>query len=266
MSDFAIPAAGRPASRRSSAASDALTMAARCLRLTRRNLESLLMSVMLPVMLMLVFVYLFGGAIHTGTRYVTYVVPGVILLCAGFGSAQTAVSVSQDMAGGIIDRFRSMDIGGTAVLAGHVAASVARNIASAVIVLGVAFLLGFRPSAGPAHWLAAAGILLLFVITISALSAAIGLIARTPEAATGFTFFVMFLPYASSAFVPVRTMPPWLRGFAGNQPVTPVIESMRGLLLNTPTGDNPWRAMAWCGSLLLVSLIASAALFRRRTS
>jgi len=155
-------------------------MAGRCLRLTRRNLEVLLTSLMLPVMLMLLFVYLFGGAIQTGTRYVTYVVPGVLLLCAGYGASLTAVSVSHDMAGGIIDRFRSMDVAGAAVLAGHVAASVARNAASTVLVFGVAFLIGFRPSAGPLDWLAAAGFLLLFILAVSWLSAAIGLLRDVP--------------------------------------------------------------------------------------
>ena len=266
MSDFAIPAAGRPASRRSSAASDALTMAARCLRLTRRNLESLLMSVMLPVMLMLVFVYLFGGAIHTGTRYVTYVVPGVILLCAGFGSAQTAVSVSQDMAGGIIDRFRSMDIGGAAVLFGHVAASVVRNAASTVLVFGVAIAMGFRPHAGLLPWLGAVGVLLLFVVAVSWLSAAAGLLASSPEAASGFTFFVMFLPYPSSAFVPISTMPSWLHGFADTQPVTPVVETLRGLLLGAPVAASAGRALAWCGGILIVSATLSSVLFQRRTA
>jgi ABC-2 type transport system permease protein len=142
---------------------------------------------------------------------------------------------------------------------------VARNIVSTVIVFGVAFLIGFRPSAGPAQWLAAIGIPLLFVVAISALSATIGLVARAPEAANGFTFFVSFLPYASSAFVPVHTMPSWLHGFANNQPVTPVTESLRGLLLDTPVGGNPRRAVVRCTGLLLVSVLASAVLFRRRT-
>ncbi len=128
--------------------SDALTMAARCVRLTRRELDALMTSLLLPVMLMVVFVYLFGGAISTGTRYVTYVVPGVLLLCAGVGSAATAVTVSRDMTGGIIDRFRSMDVGGLPILAGHVAASVVRNAASTVLVVAVAFGIGFRPHAG----------------------------------------------------------------------------------------------------------------------
>ena len=128
--------------------SDALTMTARCLRLTSRQLDALLTSLLLPVMLMLMFVYLFGGAIHTGTSYVTYVVPGVLLLCAGFGAATTAVNVSQDMAGGVIDRFRSLDVRGAAFLTGHVVASVARNVVSTALVFSVAFLVGFRPHAG----------------------------------------------------------------------------------------------------------------------
>ena len=131
----------------------------RCTRLSARNIDALVTSLMLPVMLMLLFVYLFGGAIETGTEYVTYVVPGVILLCAGFGSATTAVTVSQDMPSGIVDRFRSLDVGGPSILAGHVAASALRNAASTAIVFGVAFLIGFRPHAGALDWLAAIGVL-----------------------------------------------------------------------------------------------------------
>jgi ABC-2 type transport system permease protein len=246
--------------------SDALVMAGRCVRLSMRHLDALLTSLLLPVMLMLMFVYLFGGAIQTGSRYVTYVVPGVILLCAGFGSATTAVSVSQDMTGGIIDRLRSMDVGGAAVLAGHVAASVVRNVASIVLVFGVALLIGFRPSAGPLDWLAAVGILLAFVLAISWMAAAIGLAATSPEAANGFTFVVMFLPYASSAFVPIHTMPSWIQGFAEHQPVTPVIETVRGLLLGTPVATDPWLALAWCGGILTASLAVSGVLFHRRTA
>jgi ABC-2 type transport system permease protein len=239
-------------------------MSGRSLRLGRRNLDALLTSLLLPIMLMLLFVYLFGGAIHTGTRYVTYVVPGVLLLCAGYGSSLTAVSVSHDMSGGIVDRFRSLDVGGAAFLAGHVAASVARNVASIVLVFAAAFLIGFRPQAGAAAWLAAAGILLLFILAVSWLSAAVGLLARSPEAAGGFTFFVMFLPYPSSAFVPVQTMPGWIHGFADNQPITPVIESLRALLLGLPVGGSAWRAVAWCTAILVVSVALSGVLFRRR--
>jgi ABC-2 type transport system permease protein len=245
---------------------DWVTMAGRGLRLTRRNPDAVIISLALPVLLMLLFVYLFGGAIQTGTRYVTYVVPGVLLLCAGFGASMTAVGVTNDMTGGIIDRFRSMDVAGASVLAGHVAASVVRNLASTVLVFGVAFLVGFRPSAGPLDWVAAAGVLLLFILAISWLAAAVGLLARSPEAAGGFSFLVMFLPYPSSAFVPIHTMPTWLHGFADNQPVTPVIETLRGLLLGLPVGTSPWRAVAWCLGILVASVAAAGVLFRRRTA
>jgi ABC-2 type transport system permease protein len=248
------------------AVAGAVTMSGRSLRMARRNVDVLLTSLLLPVLIMLLFVYLFGGAIETGTRYVTYVVPGVVLLSAGFGAATTAVSVTTDMTGGIIDRFRSLDVAGASVLAGHVAASVVRNLASTVLVFGVAFLIGFRPSAGPLDWLAAAGILVLFILAISWLSAAFGLLARSPEAAGGFSFLVMFLPYPSSAFVPIDTMPSWLQGFAANQPVTPVIETLRGLLLGLPVGSSPAKAVAWCLAILVASVAASGVLFRRRTA
>jgi ABC-2 type transport system permease protein len=241
-------------------------MVSRCVRLSSRTLDVLIMSLVMPIMLMVLFVYLFGGAIETGGDYVTYVVPGVILLCAGFASAQTAVSVSQDMKSGIIDRFRSMDVGGASVIGGHVVASVLRNAVATVVVFGVALLIGFRPSAGPLAWLGAAGILLAFMLAISWLAATMGLIANNPEAAAGFTFFAAFLPYPSSAFVPIETMPSWLHGFASHQPVTPVIETLRGLLLDAPVGSNPWQALAWCGGILVVSIAVAGVVFRRKTA
>jgi ABC-2 type transport system permease protein len=248
--------------------SDALTMTARCFRLTRRQLDSLLTALLLPVLIMLLFVGLFGGAIHTGTGYgyTTYVLPGVLLLCAGYGAAITAVSVSQDMTQGVIDRFRSLDVRGPAILAGHVAASIARNITSTILVIGVAFLIGFRPHAGLAGWLAAVGLLLAFILALSWLAAAYGLAVKSPEAANGFMFGVAFLPYASSAFVPIATMPGWIQGFARNQPITPLAQSLRGLLLGTPVGSAPWAALAWCGGILAVALAASGVLFSRRTA
>ncbi|MGS2619597.1 ABC transporter permease [Micromonospora sp. LZ34] len=242
----------------------AAVMIGRCVRLSRRNIDALLTSLLLPVILMLLFVYLFGGAIDTGTAYVTYVVPGVLLLCAGFGAAGTAVSVTTDLTNGVIERFRTMDVSPTAILGGHVVASVVRNMVSTVLVLAVAVAIGFRPTHDPLLWAAAAGVLLLFLLAVSWLSAAFGLLARTPEAASGFTFLVMFLPYPSSAFVPVETMPSWLRGFADHQPVTPVIETLRGLLLDTPVGSAPARAVAWCLGILLVAVALSGVLFRRR--
>jgi ABC-2 type transport system permease protein len=239
-------------------------MAGRCLRLSRRQIDALIMSLLLPVLLMLMFVELFGGAIDTGTKYVTYVVPGVILLCAGFGSATTAVNVSQDMTGGLMDRLRSMDVSGKALLAGHVTASVVRNAASTELVFLVAAVLGFEPGADPLDWLAVAGVLLAFVIAVSSLAVAIGLLAKSPEAANGFTFLVMFLPYASSGFVPVHTMPAWIQGFAQHQPITPITETVRGLLLGTGAGSYAWQALAWCGAITAVSVAASSVLFQRR--
>jgi ABC-2 type transport system permease protein len=245
---------------------DWLTMTSRCVRLSRRNIDALITSLALPVMLMLLFVYLFGGAIHTGTRYVTYVVPGVLVLCAGFGSANTAVSVTEDMTRGIVDRFRSMDIGGAVLLGGHVAASVLRNIASTVLVLAVALLVGFRPHPTVGAALAAAAILLAFIVAISWVAAAAGLFATSPEAANGFTFVLVFLPYPSSAFVPIDTMPTWIQALARHQPITPVVESIRGLLLRTPVGSNPWLALGWCSVLTVAAGIASQHIFARRTA
>lgn len=244
---------------------DALTMAGRSLRLSFRSPDALLTALFLPVMLMVVFVYLFGGAVDIGTGYVDYVVPGVLLLCAVTGAATTAVTVCQDMAGGIIDRFRSLDVSGTAMLAGHVTATLLRNLASTMLVVAVALGLGFRPDAPAAGLAAALGVLLLFVAAVSWLAAAFGLAVRAPEAANGATFFLMFFCYPSSAFVPVRTMPWWLRGFAEHQPVTPVTETIRGLLIRQPHGIPLGAALAWCAGILAASTAVSALLFRRRT-
>ena len=247
-----------------------LVMTGRALRLNWRNVDALLTALILPVMLMLLFVYLFGGAIHVGTAYVNYVVPGVLVLCAGFGSALTAVRVCTDMTDGIVDRFRSMNVGGVAFLTGHVVASVVRNTISTLLVLGVAFAIGFRPHAGPAG-LVAGGVLLAFILAISWLSAVIGLLAGSPDAANGATFAVLFLPYASSGFVPIATMPTWLRGFARHQPATPVIDAVRSHLMSSSlmsqsAGSSTWVALAWCGGILAVSAAASAYLFQRRAA
>ncbi len=241
-------------------------MIARSVRHTSRDVETLVMSVILPVMLMLMFVYVFGGAIETGSAYVNYVVPGILLLAAGFGSATTAVSVCADMVSGIVDRFRSMPISGSAMLTGHVVASLARNLLSTAVVVGVGYAVGWRPVAGPLQWVAALALVALFILAISWLSAALGLVAGSPESANAFTFVILFLPYLSSAFVPTSTMPAFLRGFAENQPVTPVIETLRGLLMGTPIGDSEVLAVAWCLLVLLASWAAAAVLFRRRTS
>ena len=248
------------------AASDSAAMVGRSVKHTVRNLESLLMSVILPVVLMLMFVYVFGGAIDPGGNYANYVVPGIILLCTGYGAASTAVDVAQDLSEGVVDRFRSMPILSSAVLTGHVVASVARNALATLLVVGVAYLTGFRPDAGPVEWLAVVGILLLWVLALSWAAVCFGLLARTVEGANGFTFLVLFLPYLSSAFVPVETMKAGLRAVAAHQPVTPVTETLRGLLLGSPIGPYGWQALAWCAGLLVVAYTVATALFRRRTA
>jgi ABC-2 type transport system permease protein len=245
------------------AVSDAFTLIGRSVRHSVRSVDAMLTAVMLPVMILLMFVYVFGGAIQSDGDYVDYVVPGIILLCAGFGSATTAVAVCQDMTTGVIDRFRSLPIAGSSVLTGHVVASVLRNLVSTAIVVGVALLAGFSPDAAPLEWLGAIGLLLAFMVAISWLGAAFGLLASSPEAAGGFSFVVMFLPYVSSAFVRPDTMPAGLQAIASHQPITPITETVRALLMGTAGGDGAV-ALAWCAGGIVAGSVAAAMLFRSR--
>ncbi|TDP38354.1 ABC transporter permease [Nocardia ignorata] len=245
---------------------DSVTMLDRNIRHTLRSPDTMIMTIALPVMILLMFVYVFGGAMRVDGAYIEYVVPGIILLCAGFGASTTAVALSTDLAEGIVDRFRAMAIARSAVLTGHVVESVLRNLVTSAVVIGVAVVLGFRPTTDPVRWLGVAGVLAMFVFALSWLSAALGMVARNPEAANGFTFFFMFLPYVSSAFVPTSTMPTWLHTFAENQPVTPVIETMRGLLMGTPIGDSGLLAVLWCGGIAVAGYLAARWMFQRRTS
>jgi ABC-2 type transport system permease protein len=247
------------------AVSDSATLVGRSLRHSSRNFDALLLTVFLPVMILLLFVYVFGGAIQTGDgRYVTYVVPGIVLLCAGYGAATTATSVANDLIRGVVDRFRSLPIVASAVLTGHVVASVARNLLSVALLLAVAVMIGFRPTTDPARWLGAAGLLILYVLAISWLSVVFGLLARSVEGAGGFSFFILFMPYVSSAFVPTDTMPAALRVIAEHQPITPVTETLRGLLLEQPIGSSGPTALAWCAALLTGSYLTARWLFNRR--
>jgi len=230
-----------------------------------RDGESLSMSIMLPVMLMLLFTFVFGGALDPAGSYVDYVVPGIILLCAGFGAATTATYVARDMSSGIIDRFRTMPLRSGAVLTGHVISSLARNLLATAVVIGVALLVGFRPSAGVAAWVGATAVIALYILAITYLFAAIGLAAGSPEAASGYGFILLFLPYLSSAFVPVETMPTWLQWFADNQPITPIIETIRGLLMGTDLGTEPLWAVGWCALIIAVSAVWGAWLFGRKS-
>jgi ABC-2 type transport system permease protein len=241
---------------------DSLIMIGRSLRHTVRNIDSLLTGVLLPVMILALFTLVFGGAMDTGEfAYIDYVVPGVVLLCAGYGSSMTAISVTKDMTEGIVARFRTMTVVPSAVLTGHVVASSARNLVSTALVIAVALLLGFEPNATPWEWLAAAGLILLFIFAMSWLCAMFGLLTRSVDAAAAVGFFVLFLPYVSSAFVPVNTMPGWMQPIAEHQPITPIIETARGLLLGTPIGSSGWIAVAWCLAIAACSIAGSAALW-----
>ncbi|MFD4292507.1 ABC transporter permease [Rhodococcus sp. NPDC058505] len=251
---------------RFAAGRDAAVITRRSLTHLLRSPDSMITALALPIVLMLLFVYVFGGAIDTGTDYLDYVVPGIILLCAAFGAATTAVSVSSDLTEGIVDRFRTLPMAQSAFLTGHVLASIARNLITTAIVIGVALAMGFRPTTDPVRWLGVVAILVLFLFALSYLSTALGLLARNPEAANGFTFVIMFLPYVSSAFVPAESMPSWLQWFAENQPITPIIETVRGLLMGTPIGDSGWLAVAWCIVIAGIGFGWASVLYRRRVT
>jgi len=250
---------------------DSRVMVTRCLRRSLRNPEAFFTALMLPIVLMLLFVYVFGGDLSTGGKYVDYVVPGLIVLCAGFGAGTTAVAVATDMTNGIVDRIRSMPVFGSSLLIGHVIASLARNLVATGLVIAVALGIGWRPTGSPVRWIATIGMIVLFVLALSWLAAGVGLLARTAEAATSFTMVLMFIPYVSTAFVPAHTMPPVLGDFARYQPFTPIIETMRGLWMgHTSTGVSVGHeaiiAIAYCAAILAVSTAGASWLFRHRTT
>ena len=253
------------------AVSDTSVLIGRCVRRSLRDTEAFFSALMLPIVTMLMFVYVFGGAFSAGngTTYADYVVPGLIVLCAGFGAGTTAVAVATDMSNGIVDRLRSMPIRASALLTGQITASLGRNLVATALVIGVGLGVGWRPTADPVRWFGAVAMIVLFVLALSWLAAAFGLLTGSPEAANAVTFVFAFIPYASSAFVPVRTMTPVLRGFAANQPFTPIVETMRGLWMGrtstgAATGHEALLAVAWCGGILIVSAAAASWLFRHR--
>jgi ABC-2 type transport system permease protein len=253
------------------AAVDSRVMVSRCIRRSLRDPEAFFTALMLPIVLMLLFVYVFGGALETGGSYVDYVVPGLIVLCAGFGAGTTAVAVASDMTNGIVDRFRSMPISGPSILLGHIVASLARNLIATALVIGVGLGVGWRPSGSVLDWVGATAMIVLFVLALSWLAAAVGLLARSAEAANSFTIVLMFVPYISTAFVPAGTMPWVLRGFAEQQPFTPVVETMRALWMGrTSTGASLGHeavvAVLWCAAILAGSFAAASWLYRHRTA
>jgi ABC-2 type transport system permease protein len=251
--------------------SDARVMVTRCLRRSLRNPEAFFTALMLPIVLMLLFVYVFGGDLSTGGKYVDYVVPGLIVLCAGFGAGTTAVAVATDMNNGFVDRIRSMPVFGSSLLIGHVIASLARNLVATSLVIVVALGIGWRPTGSPVRWAATVGMIVLFVLALSWLAAGVGLLARSAEAATSFTMVLMFIPYVSTAFVPAHTMPAVLGDFARYQPFTPIIETMRGLWMGRTStgvgvGHEAMIAIAYCAGILVVSTAGASWLFRHRTT
>ncbi|GII96201.1 ABC transporter permease [Sinosporangium siamense] len=250
-------------------AGDLRRLVVRDLRREVRVPDGLIVNTALPVIIMVLFVYVFGGAITTGSSkldYIDFVVPAVLLMSGGYGAALTAVSIAEDMTGGMIDRFRTLPISGWVVPAGHVVASVIRNLVSCAIALAAAVLLGFRPDASPADWLLVSALVAAYILAMSSLAVLWGLLVRSTQAAGAFSFIVLFLPYLSNGVVPSETMPGAVRWFAENQPITPVVDSLRALLLELPIGSSGVRAAAWLGGFVLVSAPIAAVMFRRRTA
>lgn len=246
---------------------DTLTMTGRCLLLSKRNIDTFLTSLVLPVLMMILFVYVLGGAMNVGnSSYVNYIVPGIILQCIGQCASTTAITVNSDVRNGIIDRFCTMPIKKSSVLCGHVFSAVFRNLLTTVIVIAVAFIVGFRPSAQALDWLLVFFIVLLYIITISWISVFLGIKANSSEGAGACAVFAVVLPYLSSGFAPIETMPKFLRIFAEHQPMTPIIETMRSLLLKEPLNtDTLFIAMAWCLGLSVVFYFLSKTAFKKNT-
>ncbi|WP_336029247.1 ABC transporter permease [Geodermatophilus sp. FMUSA9-8] len=226
----------------------------------------------MPIVFLLLFVYVFGGTLGAGlggpsggrAEYVAYVVPGILVLAITGGAQGTAIAIAMDMTEGIIARFRTMSIARAAVLTGHVVGAVLQTLVGLAVVVAVALLVGFRPDANPVEWLAAAGLLTLVSIALSWLSVAMGLWTQTVEAASNVPMPLMLLPFFGSGFVPVESMPGALRWFAENQPFTPVIETLRGLLTGTAIGSSGWVAVAWCAGIALVGYLWAVRNYERR--
>jgi ABC-2 type transport system permease protein len=244
---------------------DSFTMIRRNMTHIVNNKDQLLSVALQPIMFMLLFRYVFGGAIDTGgTSYVNFLVAGILVQSAAFGATTTSLGVATDLTKGIMDRFRSLPMLSAAMLIGHTTADLVRNLISSIIMVAVAFAVGFRPNATVFEWFAVVGILLLFTYALSWMSAILGLLAKSVEAVQWFGFIFVFpLTFASSAFVPTAGMPTALRVFAENQPVTHVIESMRSWLVGTPIGNHGWMALTWCLGILLVSVAIASNIFRK---
>lgn len=244
---------------------DTLALTTRNLRHAVRHVDNLVITLALPVFLMLLFVYVFGGAVGaSGTgAYVDYVVPGVMILVAGYAAASVAAQVATDVQAGLVDRLRSMPVHASGLLTGHVVATVLLNATSMAAVLAVALLEGYAPGASVGQWALALALVVLYTVSLTWVGVAMGLSVSGPEAASGMTFVLLFLPYVSSAFVPVATLPGWLQGFAQHMPITPVTDSVRSLLAGQHP-DRLWIALAWCFGILLAGRAGALLAWRRK--
>ncbi len=244
---------------------DTAVLTGRTLRHVTRSVDTIITTAIMPIAIMLLFVYVFGGAIDTDTdSYVNYMLPGILLITIASGIAYTAVRLFTDLESGIFERFQSMPIARSSVLWAHVLTSLAANLVSLVVVVGVAFLMGFSSGAGVLAWLAVAGILVLFTLTVTWIAVIAGLSANTVEGAGAFSYPLIFLPFISSAFVPTDTMPGPVRVFAESQPVTSIVNTIRDLLAQQPVGNEIWVALAWCLGILVVAYAVAMATYRRK--
>lgn len=245
--------------------SDTIVMSGRVLRHTLRSVDTLISVVIMPVMIMLMFVYVLGGAMNTGSmNYINFVVPGIVLFTIVSGVAYTAYRINNDLTGGIFDRFYSMPIVKTSILAGHVLTSLVFNAVSTILVLLIAFLVGFRPEAGFGGWLPAVGILVLFTLALTWVSVTFGLLANSGEGSYAFSYPLLGLLFISSAFAPTESMPGVVRAFAEHQPMTPIIEAVRGLLMNQPVGHSVLAAVIWCVGILIVFYVLAMLIYSRK--
>jgi ABC-2 type transport system permease protein len=248
---------------------DTTALTTRSLRHILRSPDTIITTAIMPIAFLLLFVYVFGGAIEKGTgthSYVTYLLPGILLMTIASGVAYTAFRLFLDLKGGIFERFQSMPIARSSVLWAHVLTSMVANAAALIVVVLVALAVGFRSGAGILAWLAVAGILALFTLALTWLAVIPGLTAKSADGATGFSYPLLFLPFLSSAFVPTDTMPGPVRAFAEHQPVTSIVNAIRALFAQRPIGNDIWIALAWCLGILVAAFLAAMASYRRRTT
>ena len=245
--------------------SDMSVMLERSMRHIFRSMDTIITVTIMPIAFMLLFVYVFGGAIQTGTaNYVNYLLPGILLIAIASGISYTAYRLFLDVQGGIFERFHSMPIARSTVLWGHVLTSLVSNAISVAVIILVALIMGFRSPAGLLAWLAVAGILALFTLALTWLAAIAGLSAKSVDGAGAFSYPLIFLPFISSAFVPTSSMPPVVRAFAENQPMTSIVEAIRALLSNQPVGHAIWVALAWCLGVMLVAYLFAMRIYKNR--